>query len=235
MKILLVDDSADMRKLVELFLKMLKHEVDVASNGQIAVDKVQSQTYDAILMDMRMPLMDGYEATETIRKYEELQGLKRTPIVALTSFSMKEEIDKSMKAGCDCHLIKPVNRESLEKALQDCTSQNNSSPKEEVQGFDESLYKVVIDEEIKDLVPAYIDKRHVDLEKMKACIEQGDFEEIRNIGHKIKGSGGGYGFQGLTLIGAKIETAAKVENKDEILAGLEQLATYLEKVEITYE
>lgn len=235
MKILLVDDSADMRKLVELFLKMLKHEVDVASNGQIAVDMVQGQSYDAILMDMRMPLMDGYEATEMIRKWEQVEGKKRTPIVALTSFSMKEEIDKSLRAGCDCHLIKPVNRESLEEVLRNCTTPDAAESGQEKDALDESLFKVFIDEEIKDLVPAYMEKRHTDLKNMKQLLEDGDFEELRNIGHKIKGSGGGYGFQGLTLIGAKIEAAAKEENKDMIAACLEMLDNFLQKVEINYE
>jgi CheY-like chemotaxis protein len=235
MKILLVDDSADMRKLVELFLKMLKHEVEVASNGQIAVDMVQSQDYDVILMDMRMPLMDGYEATAMIRKYEELQGKPKTPIVALTSFSMKEEIDKSLKAGCDCHLIKPVNRESLEEVLNKCTRPSSSEVSKVEEAFDEALYKVFIDEEIKDLVPAYIEKRHVDLKNMKQLLAEDDIEEIRNIGHKIKGSGGGYGFQGLTLIGGKIENAAKEKDKEAISSNLKQLETFLEKVEINYE
>ena len=235
MKILLVDDSADMRKLVELFLKMLKHEVEVASNGQIAVDMVQAQSYDVILMDMRMPLMDGYEATEMIRKYEERKGLERTPIIALTSFSMKEEIDKSLNAGCDSHLIKPVNRESLEEVLKNCKKTQTSEPEQKEDELDESLLTVFIDEEIKDLVPAYMEKRHADLKTMKQLLEQKDYEELRNIGHKIKGSGGGYGFQGLTLIGAKIETAAKEEGLESLSAALVQLENFLDKVQINYE
>jgi len=234
MKVLLVDDSADMRKLVELFLKMMSHEVDVAGNGQVAVDKIQSQSYDVILMDMRMPIMDGYDATMAIRSYEKLEGKTRTPIVALTSFSMKEEIEKSLRVGCDCHLAKPINRESLEKVLSELKTQpQGEAPDPDY--FDERLFKVYIEPDIKDLVPLYIEKRKDDLNKMKELFKDKNYEELRSMGHKIKGSGGGYGFQGLTMIGARIEMSAKEAQLEALQRAIELFQTYLEKVEINYE
>lgn len=237
MKVLLVDDSIDMRKLVELFLKSMSHEVIVAKHGGEAIELVEAQEFDIILMDMRMPIVDGYEATATIRQKEEEGGKVRTPVIALTSFSMKDEINKSLAAGCDCHLVKPVNRAALEKVLADYKKKpaGKEDKKSEPEGLDSAFYNVVIDEEIKDLVPNYLDKRKTDLETMKSYLERDLFDELRSLGHKIKGSGGGYGFQGLSVLGARIEQAGKNSDKAKLDHAIHLYADFLEKVEIRYE
>lgn len=238
MKILLVDDSDDMRRLVELFLKMLQHDVDIATDGTEAVEAYPKQTYDVVLMDMRMPKMDGYEATQTIRAWEKEQGKKETPIVALTAFSTQEEISRSMDAGCSCHLVKPVTKEALERVLQDMKSMS-ADTEASSSGSDEASsgepIKVVIDEDLEDLIPGYLSKRRQDVDKIKACLESSDFEELRSIGHKIKGSGGGYGFDGLSVIGAALENAARADDASGVQSSLMKLEDYLDRVDITYE
>lgn len=237
MNILLVDDSDDMRRLVELFLKMLSHEVDTATDGSVAVGKYKEKTYDVVLMDMRMPTMDGYEATQLIRAWEKEQGRSATPIVALTAFSTQEEISKSMDAGCSCHLVKPVNKDGLERVLAEMKSSTETLSDNGNSGGGESRgpIQVVIDEDLEDLIPNYLEKRKQDIEKIKAGLVSSDFEELRSIGHKIKGSGGGYGFDGLSKIGAALEIAAKGEDASGVKSNLEKLQDYLERVEITFE
>lgn len=121
-RILLVDDSEDNRQLIELYLKKLPYEVDIAENGAIAVEKFEQNRYDLILMDVQMPIMDGYTATKVIRNYEQERNLHHIPIIALTANAFKEDEEKSLRAGCTDHLTKPVKKtllvETLEKYLQ---------------------------------------------------------------------------------------------------------------------
>jgi CheY-like chemotaxis protein len=112
-RILLVDDSADNRLLAKTFLHKAGHTVVEAENGQEALDRFVAEAYDLVLMDVQMPVMDGYAATEAIRNWEEGSGRARTPIVALTAHAYEEDHAKSLAAGCDGHLSKPVNKSKL--------------------------------------------------------------------------------------------------------------------------
>jgi CheY-like chemotaxis protein len=222
-----------MRRLVELFLKMLSHEVESTENGQEAVQKFKSNKYDVILMDMRMPVMDGYQATETIRALEKDQDLPRTVIIALTSFSTQEEISKSLEAGCDTHLVKPVSKDSLQRALGNLPNPEDQALPE-TRGFQES-FTITIDPDLEDLVPGYLEKRRKDIERFRECLDEKDFDELRSMGHKVKGSGGGYGFNGLSIIGADIENAAKLSDENAMKQHLEQYEAYIKGVKVVYE
>lgn len=114
LKILLVDDSEDNRLLIQAYLKAIHCEIDIAENGATALEKVKNKQYDLILMDMQMPVMDGYTATAEIRRWErETGGAQRMPIIALTAYALKKEIEKSISAGCDAHLTKPIRKSVL--------------------------------------------------------------------------------------------------------------------------
>lgn len=113
LNILMAEDTKDNQMLVKAFLKKTPVQMDIAENGQIAVGKFKSNKYDLLLMDVQMPVMDGYTATKEIRAWEKDQGLKPTPIVALTAHAMKEDIQKSLDAGCDGHLTKPIRKAKL--------------------------------------------------------------------------------------------------------------------------
>src|SRR5690606_16056842 len=86
-------------------------------NGQQALEQFKRDHYDLVLMDMQMPVMDGYTAVREIRAWERLQNLPRTPIVALTAYALKEEVKRSTEAGCDHHLSKPFSKSQLLEVL----------------------------------------------------------------------------------------------------------------------
>ncbi|MCX5816036.1 MAG: Hpt domain-containing protein [Proteobacteria bacterium] len=93
---------------------------------------------------------------------------------------------------------------------------------------------VRIDKDLEDLIPGYIGNRHKDIKSIRASLESGDFENIRILGHSMKGSGGGYGFDEITTIGASIEKAAKENDVEEIKKWIEKLSQYIESVDIIY-
>jgi len=117
LRILLAEDSEDNRLLIKTYLKQSPHCLEMAENGEIAVEKFQQGEYDLVLMDMNMPVMDGYTATRTIRQWEAREGKPATPIIALTAFALKEDEQKSIAAGCDAHLTKPIKKKTLLEAL----------------------------------------------------------------------------------------------------------------------
>ncbi len=125
LRILLVDDSEDNRLLIASYLKKSPHSIDVAENGAIALQKFTAGTYDLVLMDMQMPVMDGYAATREIRKWEKQNSVAETPVVALTAYALKEDTQKSLDAGCNAHLTKPIKKAILLGALAEF-SQNKS-------------------------------------------------------------------------------------------------------------
>ena len=118
-KVLIVEDSPDNLLLVTTYLKDPKFQLDTAENGEIAVAKFKSRKYDVVLMDVEMPVMDGYEATRAIRKWEDEENRSPTPIIALTAYAFAEDVARSKEAGCDLHLSKPIRKARLLQALEE--------------------------------------------------------------------------------------------------------------------
>ena len=118
--ILLVEDSPDNQILVRSYLKSTPYQVDVAEHGGVAVEQFKQGHYDVILMDMNMPVMDGYEATRAIRAWEQEQDLAKTQIIALTALALKEDGEKILEAGCNAHMTKPIKRQTLLEVLHAC-------------------------------------------------------------------------------------------------------------------
>jgi two-component system, sensor histidine kinase and response regulator len=121
LRILLADDSTDNRLLVREFIKRSGSWIDEAKNGEVAVRKFSADEYDLVLMDVHMPVMDGYEAMRAIRQWELQQQVQPTPIIALTASVLEEDIRASLSAGANTHVGKPVRKEALLKAMEDLT------------------------------------------------------------------------------------------------------------------
>jgi len=119
LRILLVEDSADNRLLIQLYLKKSPHEVDIAENGEVALQMFDPDSYDLVLMDMQMPVMDGYTATQMIRKMEKTNNFRETPIIALTAHALKGDREKCLDAGCTDYMAKPIKKDKLLEILQD--------------------------------------------------------------------------------------------------------------------
>jgi len=109
-RILLVEDDEFIRRMIELRLLLRGHEIELADNGEIAVSKALANSYNLILMDMHMPVMDGHRATEALRE----RGYKGL-IVAVTASAMSAESEKAMVSGCDDCITKPISADFEER------------------------------------------------------------------------------------------------------------------------
>jgi CheY-like chemotaxis protein len=116
LRILLAEDNQVNQKLVGVLLRRDGHDVFVANNGREAVDAARQLVFDVVLMDVQMPLMDGFAATAAIRETERENG-RHTPIVALTAHAMKGDAEKCLAAGMDAYLSKPILLPALRETL----------------------------------------------------------------------------------------------------------------------
>jgi PAS domain S-box-containing protein len=120
LRILLAEDSPDNQVLIRSYLKQTSHRLDIADNGAIALELFKHGYYDLILMDVQMPVMDGYEATKAIRAWEREQDLPPTQVIALTALALKKDGAKILEAGCNAHMTKPIKKQTLLEVLQSC-------------------------------------------------------------------------------------------------------------------
>ncbi len=102
-------------------------------------------------------------------------------------------------------------------------------------GKNEAKIIVHVDAEIEDLIPGFLQNRQKDIITILEALDKGGYETIRMLGHSMKGSGGGYGFDAITDIGLSLEQAAKGKNSEDVRKWVEELSNYLEKVEVVYE
>ena len=108
MKIFVVDDSKDNQMLLQIMLEKYGANLDFADNGQEAIDRLQSSKFHIVLMDYKMPVMDGFKATQNIRR-----SGNKVPIILLTANAMKGEREKSLQAGADAYISKPIDWNAL--------------------------------------------------------------------------------------------------------------------------
>ena len=119
--ILYVEDDESIRNLVRIILKDIASTVDVARDGREGVERFKETAYDLVFMDIQMPVMDGLDACKEIRAWEEEQGKRPTPSVALTAHGLTSDKLKSREAGCDGHITKPMQKKDLLDALEKYT------------------------------------------------------------------------------------------------------------------
>jgi two-component system sensor histidine kinase/response regulator len=208
-RILLCEDSLDNAFLIRAYLKDTEYAIEHAQDGQAGVELFQKERFDIVLMDIQMPVLDGHGATRQMRNWETVSSQKKTPIVALTAHALKDEEERTRASGCTAFLSKPIRKDTLLAALaRHCGDRESSEQTSD------------LEPEIRALVPQYLEGRIQDLLFLSAALSGGDYETIRDIGHKMKGSGSSYGFPELTAAGALLEASAKNRYDDGIQLSL---------------
>jgi len=235
MRILYADDDESNRLLVRNFLEPSRCTLGLRENGKLAFEALQAAAYDLVFMDLQMPVMDGLTAVRAIRAWEIESGRVRTPIIALTGMAGESEVRACLEAGFTSHLMKPIRKRALLDAVCVHAPKQANAPFEERSSVDAGKVIARIDKDLQDIAPGYLQSRRADVATMLRALADRQCEAIRILGHSMKGSGGGYGFNDISFIGEKLETAAKQEDHEELKIQISELSRYLDRVEVVYE
>jgi CheY-like chemotaxis protein/HPt (histidine-containing phosphotransfer) domain-containing protein len=176
----------------------------LAGTGREVLKKLEEKEYDIVLMDMEMPVMDGFTATMEIRKNEKYKDF---PIIALTAHAMMEHRKKTLEAGCTDYLSKPVNREKLVEVLSRYIrpKSRSTTTKEKFVSAENSEDDLMM----KELTQFFISDLGQRMEQFTHDIANKNLEEVVRFGHSLKGTGGSYGFPEFSKIGSEIEKEGK--------------------------
>ena len=236
--ILLAEDGPINRKLIGLILENAGAHVTCAENGQAAVDLTQKDSYDVILMDMQMPVMDGYAATSRLRAL----GVS-APIIALTAHAMSGDEEKCRAAGCSAFLTKPIDSDALviaiSKALRRCEPQTAtaSNASRTASREDKTLRPSpspgldMDDPQMRHILKSFLLWVRSQIDAMKAALTRRDFDELARVNHCVKGTGGTLGFPAISEQAIHIERAIAEKNlakAERALADLDDLASRIE-------
>ncbi len=224
LRILVAEDSADNRLLIDAYLKSTPHSVTFVDNGRSAVERYRSEPFDLVLMDVLMPVMDGIAAARAIREIERQRGGAATPIVALSANARPQDVEASRNAGCDAHLSKPIAKQRLLEALRQYSGEQ---PKPELEPI-----HIEMPEGLEHLVPGYVSARRQDAQTLTTLVQAQEYGSIATLGHNMKGSGASYGFEQLSEIGAAIESAAREADQAALHHQVAQLGHYLSRLQI---
>lgn len=229
-KILLVEDTLVNQHLIRIVLENLGLEVRTADNGQIALDKAQEERFDLILMDIRMPVMDGLTATRELRS----RGLE-TPIIALTARALDGANANCIAAGCNGYLTKPIETAAIAKELSKHLGNGSAAPSQPKSGsqgatqyidieksmqrmeLDRSTFLSILDESISFL--------HETLSKLEVAVQSADGSAISYLAHAIASNAGNVGMDHVLTLGRSLENVAEEYTEgdlQQVFRGLQQ-------------
>ena len=229
LKALIVDDIRENAEVVKVYLKDYPIRTEVAENGEEALDRLESGTFDIILMDIRMPVMDGLTATELIRR-RELQGLlPRQTVLAITAHAFQEQKKRIVESGFDGVLSKPFfKRDLLQAIYRHVVMKKSEVPPflgNKALGFClERERPQEVPAELHDLVPVVLASIADDLAAMGRAMRQGDIDELRGKAHALRGVAGMYGFEELASLVQELSRTVKAGDRlvaGELLAALQ--------------
>ena len=245
-RVLVVDDGDENRTLVKLVLEEAGLVVDEAENGEVAVEKAVGNSFDVILMDMQMPVMDGYTATGKLRA----QGFDM-PIIALTAHAMKGFEAECLAAGCTDYLTKPIDIDQLLQTLGslfgaraiDC--QPNDFPSDVAAtltvppqvaspqaGTTPLVSRLPTDNpRFAGIVHKFVKRLDEQLSAMALAWNGRDFTTLADLAHWLKGSGGTVGFNEFTAPATRLELFAKAGDADNTRLALMELRDLANRIQ----
>ena len=243
-RILVAEDTPTNQKVIKLMLNKFGIDPDIAENGLIAFDMFKEKKYDLVFMDGNMPVCDGFQSIAMIRRYENENQIKKTPVIALTAKAIKGDRPLFLKSGMDDYLTKPINLTTLLNTLKKHLGKNRfkqnkkfkkkKSPDDiypvdfEILEKEMGLEKQTIAELLKDFIKD-IDNYINALEK---AIKNNDFKNIEISAHKLKGIAATYKIEEIVTASEQIENSAsekKNQNFQELFIKITEAAEMLKK------
>jgi len=233
-RVLVAEDNLVNQKVVLAMLAKFKIKPELAKNGLIALDLMEKQAYDLVLMDCQMPIMDGYEATRTIRGHELANAnLARTPIVALTAHAAAEAEATCLSSGMDDYLSKPLNLNKLAEALKHWLGEKTASsdmpnpaetiispqPKANTASWNKVAALKLIDNDLEllnELIQIFIETMPEQLTALNAALENNNIEALANAAHTVKGMVSNFLAEPATTLAAELEKSARANKETDL-------------------
>jgi two-component system sensor histidine kinase/response regulator len=224
-RILVAEDNAINQKVAVKMLERLGYRADVAANGLEAVEALSRIPYSAVLMDVQMPEMDGYEATAEIRRREKKSKDRYTPVIAMTANAMEGDREKALEAGMDDYISKPVKAEELDAVLEHWLLQDEEKVEPDTlapgagrgtavpdDSIDHSVLEGLreLQEEgepdiLKELIELFLEDVPQQLKALRAAGERDDAQSVEQTAHTLKGSCANLGAVKMAAICAELE------------------------------
>jgi CheY-like chemotaxis protein/HPt (histidine-containing phosphotransfer) domain-containing protein len=195
-RILLAEDGLINQKVAVALLEQRGHEVTLVRNGKQAVEAVETGSFDAVLMDVEMPEMDGLAATAAIRKREELKD-GRIRIIAMTAHAMKGDRERFLDAGMDGYIAKPIEVRQLYEAVESAALESREGsvasdgerPADSAFDRREALRRAGGEEEVlRDLIELFCEEYPKLMDTMREAISEGKATELERAAHTLKGA-----------------------------------------------
>lgn len=242
-RVLVVDDGVENRELVKFLLEDAGLTVEEAENGKIGMEMAIANTYQLILMDVQMPVMDGFTATKSLRQ----QGMD-APIIALTANAMKGFEQKCLDAGYTGYLSKPIDVDQFMATVADylggTISHEKPASSEETEKAKSTISPLAPrsndtpivstlsgkNEKFDTLIRRFILRLAEKLTAFDEAIEQEDMAEIANLAHWLKGAGGTVGFNEFTKPAAQLEIFAKEGKRSEVIQAVAGLHALVDRI-----
>jgi signal transduction histidine kinase/DNA-binding response OmpR family regulator len=203
LRILVAEDNPVNQEVAVAMLRRRGHEVDIAADGQEAVDAVRSRPYDVVLMDLQMPVMDGLTATRVIRAMPEHAKL---PIIALTAHALREERQRCLDAGMNDHLAKPFRPHELFAVIEQRAAttsppaDSSDSPAFGLDAFRAAMRDAGIEDALGSVLDTFLDDQPARLQAIESACRFGSASEIASAMHALKSSAATIGAAGLATL-----------------------------------
>ena len=221
LRVLLAEDNAINQKLAVGVLTRFGHDVTIANNGAEAVEALENEAFDVVLMDVQMPVLDGFGATAAIREKEMREG-GHIPIIAMTAHAMKGDREKCIEAGMDEYVAKPIRigvlKDKLREVLGDSNGDDAGASCEPEQPTDLAAFKndcydlepvrtmVAGNEELlRELLEMYLGESQSLLEEIATAVEAQDAETLQRSGHTLAGASRSVGANVVSEVAQKIQ------------------------------
>jgi CheY-like chemotaxis protein len=236
LNLLLAEDNAVNQLLAVRVLGKMGHAVTVANNGQEAVDQWQNAKFDAILMDVDMPVLNGYEATQRIRELEKDTG-RHIRIIAMTAHAMAGAREECLRHGMDGYLTKPIDTDALwheldslaQGVVQKEAASGTPARRDAVADFGKARQTMDDSKELFDeIVRLFLEDVPPYIENIKHGLAQGDADAVRHSAHTLKGMVGIFAAERAMKAAAKVELMAGKQGLEEAVADLEASLAELE-------
>lgn len=220
LQILVAEDNPFNQKLMKRIINKLGHSFTLANNGLEAVQLVQENPFDIILMDVHMPEMDGLEACRQIREFEK-NSETRIPILAVTAAVMKGDIDECIASGMDDFIPKPIKTEMLEKKLWDLFGDKTDAPPLPKESIDQSIPTLHMNpqtaldqvdddlDELKEMLEIFIDNLATMMNQVFDAIQKNDHDALKVSAHSIKGTVAFFGAETARKAALELEMIGK--------------------------